>query len=109
MLRKVACVAVLLCLAGAVMAQKDKKEYKPTKPTYMGKVVSVNTEKNILVVDHDGKKESYIVGKATKILGPRGGKTDLKDERLKAGAEVGIVADGKKLKEVQLQTRKDKK
>jgi hypothetical protein len=101
-----ACAAMLLCLGGLVMAQKDKdtkKEGKAlTKPTHKGKVVSVDAKKNLLVVEVDGKKMELTVGKETKVLGPRGGKADIKDKRLKAGAEVGLVIEKGVLKEVQL-------
>jgi hypothetical protein len=105
MLRKMACVAMLLCMAGAVMAQKDKdtkKEVKLTKPTHKGKLVSVDVKKSLLVVEVEGKKTELMVGKETTFVGPRGGKTDIKDKRLKAGVELGLVLDKGALKEVQI-------
>ena len=110
-------VLALLCVFGVVdAADKDKKTKKPPKNAKKATVDKVDAKDNILVVKwSDGKKTSFIVGKAVKFYGPRGGESDdaIKDDRLKAGAKLLIVADGKKLKTVyfteQRKPKKDKK
>ena len=61
----------------------------------------------------DGKEGVYTSNKDTKFVGPRGGKANIKDKRLKPGSKVRIVADGKVLKEVHIAAatpkEKDKK
>ena len=105
-------VLTLLCIVGLASAQKEKGK-KPPKNAKKATVDKVDVKDHILVVKwNDGKKASFTVGKAVKFYGPRGGESDegLKDDRMKAGAKVLIVADGKKLKAVYFtETRKPKK
>jgi hypothetical protein len=88
MLRRVlASFAVLVFMVGVVLAAD--KEVK-------GKVVKVDLKKKIVTVQtEDGKKE-YAVNDDTKVLGPKGGKSEagLKDDRLAVGAEITLVIAG---------------
>jgi hypothetical protein len=103
MLRKGACLLAVFCVAGLVMGQKEAgKAGKDAKDKIKAKLVSVDVKKNLLVVEIDGKKKELTADKDTKFIGPRGGKANIKDKRLKAGAELGLVMDGTKLKEVHL-------
>ena len=114
MLRKLLGVIVLLCIVGVVDAQKDKdKAKKPPKNAKKATVDKVDVKNHILVVKwEDDKKTSFTVAKAVKFYGPRGGESDegMKDDRLKVGAKLLVVADGQKLKTVYFtETRKPKK
>jgi hypothetical protein len=111
MLRKLGGLVVVLCLAGLVSAQtKDKDKDKPKKdvPKVKATLVKVDVDKKTLVVKMDGKENTLTVGKEVKFFGPQGGKATIKDKRLQAGAELGLVMDGKTLKEVHLPYRKAK-
>ena len=107
MRRAVSAIVALLVVAGLVAAQQGKdakggKEVtcKVTKVDATKMVVSVTTE--------DGKKMELKVGDDTQIVGPRGGvsKERLMDDRLKAGAEIKVTMDGKKVTQIQLPIRK---
>jgi hypothetical protein len=100
MLRKVACLLAVFCVTGLVMGQKEKG--KDAKDKTKATLVSVDVKKKLLMVEIDGKKKELTVEKDTKFIGPKGGKADIKDKRLKPGAELGLVFDGTKLKEVHL-------
>jgi hypothetical protein len=105
MLRKMACLVMVVCLGGLAVAQpKDKG--KDSKAKTKAKVVSIDVKKKVLVLEIDGKKKEFIVEKAVKFSGPQGGKATFQDKRLKAGAEVLLVMEGGKLKEVWLPYRK---
>jgi transcriptional antiterminator Rof (Rho-off) len=108
MLRRVACLVAVLCLTGLVMGQKDKDKGKDAKTK--ATLVSVDAKKGVLVVEIDGKKKELTADKSTKFFGPKGGRASIKDDRLKPGAELGLVMDGDKLKEVHLpyRSKKDK-
>jgi hypothetical protein len=85
--RVLASVAAFVFMVGVVLAAD--KEVK-------GKVVKVDLKKKIVIVQtEDGKKE-YTVNEETKILGPKGGKSEagLKDDRLMAGSEITLVIAG---------------
>jgi hypothetical protein len=91
----------LLFMAGAVLAAD--KEVK-------GKLVKVDLKKKTLTVETDDGKKVYTVNDDTKFLGPKGGVSDagLKDDRLKAGAELKLVIAGnnRTVREVHLPERK---
>lgn len=75
-----------------------------------GKITRVDVAKGLLTVTtRDGKKTEVAVSEDTKFFGPLGGRSDagLKDDRVKAGAEVTLVLDksGSKLLEVRLPRR----
>jgi hypothetical protein len=107
MLRKAACLLAMFCVAGLVMGQKEAG--KDAKDKTKAKVVSVDVKKGLIVVEIDGKKKELTADKGTKFFGPKGGKTNIKDDRLKAGAEISLVLDGSKVKEVHLPFRKGPK
>jgi hypothetical protein len=62
-----------------------------------------------LTLEVDGKEADYKATKETKFIGPRSGKTTIKDKRLVKGARVRIVAHDKTLKEIHLPTATSKK
>src|SRR5262245_23340392 len=99
MVRNCVAVLVLLSIGGLVMAQKDKDKPAKAKGT-PAEVVKVDAKGMTLTLKVDGKEGEYKATKETKFVGPRGGKANIKDKRLKPGAKVRIVADGKTLKEV---------
>src|SRR4051794_13710765 len=99
MLRKLVGVAVVLCVAGLVTAQKEKDKGSKA-PRAKAKVVEVSVKARTLTVHLDGKTQELEVGKDVKFVGPRGGKREMKE--VKKGDMVELVMDGKKLKEVHL-------
>ncbi len=90
----------LFLLAGSVLAAD--KEVK-------GKVVKIDAAKKVLTVKTDEGNKEYTISDDTKFVGPKGGtsKDGIKDERLKAGAEVTLVIAGnnKTVREVRLPGR----
>jgi hypothetical protein len=115
MRRNVACLVVVLCMAGLVLAQKEKDKSKDSKDKTKAKIVMIDVKKKMLTVEIDGKKKELMVAKETKFVGPKGGKRDIKDKALKAGATIWVVIDKDgKLKEVHIPAKekpkdKDKK
>jgi hypothetical protein len=108
MFRKLACLLVVVCVGGLALAQPKDKD-KDKTPKTKAKVVAVDVKKNLLTVEINGKKQEFTVSKDVKISGPKGGKANIKDDRLKAGATVGLVLEGGKLKEVWLPFREKTK
>jgi hypothetical protein len=105
MLRKVLVLAVLVGMAGVSSAQKEKdKDTKKGDKPVKGKLVKVDVKGMTLTANVDGKDTEYKVTKETRFIGPRGGKTTIKDKRLQPGVELGLVAEGKTLKEVHIPT-----
>jgi hypothetical protein len=113
-----AIVAVTLALVASGGAQqKDKAKPKDGKPAatteLTAKVVKVDVAKSILTVEDAGKQRDFRVTAETKIVGPRGAasKERLKDERFAPGWELKLTlaADGKKLLQIQLPLRTNKK
>jgi len=101
---------VVLGLTGLVAGQGKEKD-KAGKggkdvPKTKAKLVKLEAKKSILIVEISGKDRELTVGKDTKVYGPKGGSATLKDDRLKAGAELGLVLDGKMVKEIWLPYRK---
>ncbi len=118
MVRKSVAVVVSLLVAASLLAAqtKDKDQQKDTKDAKQIKatVVKVDADKKTLTVKMaDGKTQTLTIGDDTKFIGPRGGVSTnkLKDDRLTAGAEVGLVmgTGGKTVKEVHLPVRKSDK
>jgi hypothetical protein len=70
-------------------------------------LIKVDVEKKTLTVKIDDKETTLAVGKEVKFVGPEGGKATIKDNRLRKDAPLGLVMDGKTLKEVHLPYRKD--
>lgn len=110
MLRKAVGLVMVLVLAGTVAAEKaPKAPPKATGKEVKAKVIKVDTEKKTLTVSVDGKPMFLAIGKGVQFVGPKGGVSDkgIKDDRLKAGAEVTLVMDetGKTLKTVKLPMR----
>jgi hypothetical protein len=112
MLQKIGGLALLLCLGGLIAAEDKDKDKAKVKAT----LVKLDKEKNTLAVKIAGKDETLELGKATAVFGPHGGKATVDDPRLWiAGNELGLVIDGKELKEIHLPSvakkkdRKDKK
>ena len=111
MLRKsVGAIVGLLVMVGMVAAQQAKDKDAKGGKEITAKVTKVDAAKMIVsVTTDDGKKMELKVGDDTKIVGPRGGvsKERLKDDRLKAGAEIKVTmsADGKTVKQIQLPMR----
>jgi hypothetical protein len=107
----------LLCAGGVVLAQKDKDKDKDkgkdAPKTVKMTLVKIDVKGMTLTLKEGekGKETEYKATKETKFVGPKGGKRSIDDDVLKPGAVLGIVADGKTLKEVHLPTRssKDKK
>jgi hypothetical protein len=103
-----AIATTLILLAAQAAQQKDKDTTELT-----AKVVKTDVEKGILTVADMGKNREFTVTEQTKIVGPKGfdSKERLKDERFAAGWELKltIAADGKKLVQIQLPLRKEKK
>jgi len=98
-------IAVGLVAAQAKDAKKDAKEIK-------AKVTKVDAAKStVSVTTDDGKKMDLKIDEDTKIVGPRGGVSAerLKDDRLAPGAEIKIMMDGKKVKQIELPMRKSDK
>jgi hypothetical protein len=112
----VAVATMALVVSGAPL-QQDKSKSKDTKPPgateLTAKVVKLDTAKSILTVDDAGKEREFKVTNDTKIVGPRGqaNKERLKDERFAPGWELQltIASDGKKLLQIRLPLRKEKK
>jgi endonuclease G len=89
---------------------KAKEEFaKAVKASRKAKVVRVDHDKHVLSLKSGGKTASYTVTTDTKFYGPQGGHARLTDKRLKAGAEVQIVADGKTLKALILPSARRKR
>jgi hypothetical protein len=89
---------------------KDDKSFKDVKGT-LAKVVSVDVEKRVLVVQtENGKKVELKLDKDVKFIGPRGGVSEkgIKDDRLAVGHEIKFVTEtgGKSVTEVHLAYRK---
>jgi hypothetical protein len=97
-------LAVLLGMCGLVAAQdKDKGKGKEKDPPRVkAKLVKVDVKKSTLTVEIGGKTQDVVVGKDVKIVGPRGGATNLKDKRLQPGIVLGLQYDGKVLKAVHI-------
>ena len=99
----VAALAVVLLLAGGVLAAD--KEVK-------GTLVKVNASDKTLVVKTDDGEKTYEVNDETKFIGPKGGesKEGLKDERLVKGVELKLVVAGnnKTLREVHIPAKDSK-
>lgn len=113
MVRTMVCAVLGVALAaGGLHAQtKDAKTDPKDAKLIVAKVKRIDSEKGTLTVTlADGKDRVFKVEKDTRIVGPRGGKSEdrLKDDRLAQGAEVKILAsaDGKTAKEVRLGFRK---
>jgi hypothetical protein len=108
MLRKsVGAVVGLLVVVSLIPAQQGKDAKSGKEVT--AKVVKVDADKMVVsVTTEDGKKMELKVGDDTQIVGPRGGvsKERLMDDRLKAGAEIKVTMDGKKVTQIQLPIRK---
>jgi hypothetical protein len=113
-------VAATLALFGLVAAQqKDKDRAKPKdlQPAALNeltaKLVRVDVAKGSITVEDAGQERDFRVTEQTKIIGPRGAvnKARLKDERFAPGWELKltIAADGKKMVQIQLPLRKEKK
>jgi hypothetical protein len=113
----VVAVATLALVASGAPLQQDNSKSKDTKQPgateVAVKVVKVDTAKSIITVDDAGKEREFKVTADTKIVGPRGqaNKDRLKDERFAPGWELKLTigADGKKLLQVRLPLRKEKK
>jgi hypothetical protein len=77
-----------------------------------GRVVKVDVRKMTLVIKTDEENKTYKISEDTKFIGPLGGVSEagIKDDRLKAGAEVTLVVAGnnKTVREVHLPRRKSK-
>ncbi len=118
MLRAMVCgvLGLALCVGGLQAADKakDAKAAKDSKTDAKGipvTVKSVDAAKGTMTVTtKSGKTMVLKVDKGTRVVGPRGGKSDkgLKDDRLAAGAMVSVVlgADDKTVKEIKLGFRK---
>jgi hypothetical protein len=115
-----AIAAAAIALVASVSAQdRDNNKAKPQddKPAdrieLTAKIVKVDLAKSIITVDDAGTQRDFTVTKATKIVGPRGAanKERLGDERFAPGWEMKLTisADGKKLLQIQLPLRKNKK
>jgi hypothetical protein len=102
MLRKLVGLVVLLCIGGLVAAQDKDKGKGKEPPRVKAKLLSVDVKKSSIDVEISGKKQTLEVGKDTKVLGPRGGKTTLKDKRLTPGVMLGLVFKGKVLDEIHI-------
>jgi hypothetical protein len=114
-MRKCMTVMVLLGVGSLVLAQdKGKDKDKDKGPKDRGTpavIVKVDVKNMVLTLRVLDKEEDYKATKETKFTGPRGGKADIKDKRLKPGARIRIVADGKTLREVHIgyaEPKKDK-
>jgi hypothetical protein len=98
----------LVLVASEAAQQKDKNTTELT-----AKVVKTDVDKSIITVVDMGKNRDFSVTDETKIIGPKGfdSKERLKDERFAPGWELKltIAADGKKLVQIQLPLRKEKK
>jgi hypothetical protein len=113
MLRNALGLGVIVVVVGLLHADpKDTKdtEKKKDAPGVKATLVKADIDKKLLVVTLDGKKTEFLVDKDTKFIGPKGGvsKEGLKDDRLTTGAELRVVADKGKLKEVHLPYRSKK-
>lgn len=100
LLRKGLGLVVLVLAAGLVMGQKEKEKEKDTKPkepaTTKAVLKKIDAEKKTLTVTVDGKDTVLTVADESAIVGPRGGKSEgFKDDRLKVGAELRVVIEGK--------------
>jgi hypothetical protein len=116
MLRRAVGLALALAFLGGVALADDKDKAKgkakesrkaefdkALKASHKATVTKVDFDKKVLSVKSEGKSTDYTVTKDVKFYGPKGGKRTFKDlTRLKAGAEVRIVDDGKALKAVIL-------
>jgi hypothetical protein len=108
----------IIVFAGSLLtvaAQDAKKDGgKETKAKdskgIKAKISKVDIDKMTISVEtEDGKKHDFKVDDDVKFIGPNGGlsKQGIKDDRVKAGAQVTLVTDasGKTLKEVHLPRR----
>jgi hypothetical protein len=102
----------VLCVGGLVLAQKDKDKDKGKDAPKQVKMTLVKIDVKGMTLTlkegEKGKDVEYKATKDTKFIGPKGGVRKIDDDVLKAGAVLGIVADGKTLKEVHLPTRSSK-
>ena len=110
-MRKLAGLCMLVCVVGLVSAQTKDKE-KDTKkpkdaPRVKATIVKVDAAKMILSVKIDDKPVDVSVGKDVQFIGPRKGVSDagIKDKRLIPGVILGLVMEGKTLKEVHIPVR----
>jgi hypothetical protein len=111
MLRKTLGLVVAVLACGLAMGQPKGKDKEVKKPAGVKAVVTkVDVDKRVLEVTIDGKKQTFLITKDVHFFGPKGGKRPegIRDDALKAGAEVRLVFDATKktLKEVHLPTRK---
>jgi hypothetical protein len=104
-MRKIVGLMVLLCVGGLVAAQEKDKGKKDEKVRMIVVKVDAKSMTMTLKPSDKGAEKEYKATTDTKFLGPRGGKREISDEVLKAGAVVHIIADGLTLKEVHLPLR----
>lgn len=103
-------LVVMLCAAGFVAGQgkeKEKDKAKKDLPKVKATLVKIDVDKRTLTVKIDDKETTLAVAKDVKFVGPEGGRATIKDNRLRKDAPLGLVMDGKALKEVHLPYRKD--
>jgi vacuolar-type H+-ATPase subunit H len=111
MLRAVGTVFALVVFAGGLLADDPKAKAKPDKTggkEMTATVLKVDPEKNtIRVRTRDGKQTDLMIDDETQFIGPRGGasKDGIKDDRLRVGAQLKVVMDGKSVKEIHLPYR----
>jgi hypothetical protein len=111
----IAAASLALVVSGSARQQdQNKKDAKPAATTERtAKVVKVDMARGILTVDDAGTSRDFKVTEQTKIVGPRGAasKERLKDERFGPGWELKLTltTDGKKLVQIRLPLRKEKK
>jgi len=128
LLKRIAALSAVVFAFAAIMAtssqsyaqekkEKEVKEFKKVElrddwPDVEGKlarVIKVDVKKRVVHVEfHDGKKEELTLGKEVEFLGPKGGKADIKDDRLVEGKTIKVVHDkeGKVVKQIHLSIRK---
>jgi hypothetical protein len=91
---------------------KDKsKDKAAAKKEVVGMFKSKDLTKKTLTITVDGKDKTYKITDDTKILGPRGGERDLKDDVLDKGYEITVVPNAKDdsiADEVKLPYRNDR-
>lgn len=92
-------------------ARETPKEAKPASKEVVGMFKSKDTDKKSVTISVDGKERTFRVTSATKIVGPRGGEAELKDERLAPGFKITVTPDDKDpevAKEIRLPFRNDR-
>src|SRR5262249_11472447 len=121
MLRMLGCALLgLAACTAALDAQGDKgKDKDKKKEGVVGKVKAVDYVKESFTITimvegaKVGKDRTFLVGKDTKFIGPKGGVSadGLKDDRMGKGYEVRVIPakDMKTAKEVHLPYRKKAK